>query len=80
MQQRALAIVVGMQQCHATRNVIHSVWSNRQEQRHEARGDLSDQVHGVRLEVEKAPTEVAEVEMRLSDRIDGVHKPCGVGW
>ena len=42
----------------------------------DGRGDLRDQVHGVRLEVEKLRTEmtgqIGGVERKLSDRISGV--------
>ena len=42
----------------------------------DGRGDLRDQIHGVRLEVEKLRTEmtgqIGGVERKLSDRISGV--------
>ena len=48
-----------------------------QEQKDEAQGDLREQIHGVRLEVEKVRTEmvsqVGGLEMRVCDRIGGGH-------
>ncbi len=47
-----------------------------QEQKDEAQGDLREQIHGVRLEVEKVCTEmvsqVGGLEMRVCDRIGEV--------
>ena len=44
----------------------------RQFERDHGGGDLRDQIHGVRLEVEKVRTDLARTEMRLVEKIDGV--------